>query len=384
MGEQVKLITRKKAKFWEISFRAIVPPITLATTFQQYGPGETSGFEYGRTGNPTRSVLEEVLAALDNAKYAVTFASGLGTQTAVITTLKAGDGIISSDNVYGGVSGLFKNFAANIGLEVQFVDMTDLKNLEKAMKPNVKLVWFETPTNPTIKVIDIRRVVDIVHSTSKAFVVVDNTFLSAYFQRPLDLGADVVMYSLTKFMNGHADVTMGSIATNSEELYEKLKFYQNATGIVPSPFDCYMVIRGLKSLPLRMERHFESSTILAKWLEAHPKVEKVLNPALASHPQHDLAKAQSFGHSGIMAFYIKGATVERSTAFLKALKIFALAYSLGGSESLAQLPSRMTHINEPLERRQQLGITDGLIRISIGLEDVEDLIKDLDQALAVV
>lgn len=366
------------------AFRAVVPPISLSTTYKQFGPGHHAGFEYSRSGNPTRNVLEACLASLDNGKYGITFASGLGTQTAIISTLKTGDGIITGDDIYGGTNRLFRNLAVNMGMEVTFVDMTDLKNLEKAMKPNVKLVWLETPTNPIMKVIDIKGVAEIVHSQSKAFLVVDNTFLSAYFQRPLDLGADIVMYSLTKYMNGHSDVVMGSISTNSEELHEKLRYYQNATGIVPSPFDCYLVNRSLKTLSLRMERHFKNSIAVARWLEAHSKVGKVLHPALPSHPQHKLALAQTFGHSGIMSFYINDPSLEKSTKFLQALKVFTLAESLGGYESLAELPSVMTHASVPEEQRKQLGINDGLIRISVGLEDIRDLINDLERALAAI
>lgn len=314
----------------------------------------------------------------------MTFASGLGTQTAIISTLKTGDGIITGDDIYGGTNRLFRNLAVNMGIEVTFVDMTILKNFEAAIKPNTKLVWLETPTNPTMKVIDIRAIADIVHSKTKAILVVDNTFLSAYFQRPLDLGADIVMYSLTKYMNGHSDVVMGSLATNNDELHEKLRYYQNATGIVPSPFDCYLVNRSLKTLSLRMERHFKSSLAVAHFLEAHEKVEKVIHPALPSHPQHKLALAQTFGHSGIMSFYIKNSDLAKSTKFLQALKVFTLAESLGGYESLAELPSVMTHASVPAEQRDELGINDKLIRISVGLEDVEDLIRDLDQALAAI
>ncbi|KAL7017228.1 hypothetical protein ACKWTF_010294 [Chironomus riparius] len=364
--------------------RAVVPPISLSTTFKQSAPGVHSGFEYSRSGNPTRNVLETCLAGLDNAKYALTFSSGLGTQTAILSMLKTGDGIITGDDIYGGTNRLFRNLAANMGIEVQFVDLTDLKNLEKAIKPNVKLVWMETPTNPCMKVIDIKAVAEVVHAKTKAFLVVDNTFLSAYFQRPLDLGADVVMYSLTKYMNGHTDVVMGSAATNSEELHEKLRFYQNATGIVPSPFDCYLVNRSLKTLSLRMEKHFQNSVTVAQWLEAHPKVGKVLHPALPSHPQHKIALSQTFGHSGIMSFYIKNGTLEQSSKFLETLKVFTLAESLGGYESLAELPSVMTHASVPEAQRAELGITDGLIRISVGLEDSQDLINDLEQAFAAI
>lgn len=329
-------------------------------------------------------MLEECLAALDNGKFGLTFASGLGTQTAIISSLKTGDGIITGDDIYGGTNRLFRNLAVNMGIEVQFADMTDLKNLEKAIKPNVKLVWLETPTNPTMKICDIKAVADLVHSKTKAILVVDNTFLSAYFQRPLDLGADVVMYSLTKYMNGHSDVVMGSIATNNQEIYDKLKYYQNATGIVPSPFDCYLVNRSLKTLSLRMERHFKSGLEVARFLEAHPQIERVIHPALPSHPQHKLALKQTFGHSGMMSFYIKDADLEKSTKFLQSLKVFTLAESLGGYESLAELPSVMTHASVPAEQRAELGINDKLIRISVGLEDAGDLIKDLGCALAAI
>lgn len=357
----------------------------MSTTYKQVGPADfPGGFEYSRSGNPTRQVLEQCLAAVDSAKYALTFASGLGTQTAIISTLKTGDGIITGDDIYGGTNRLFRNMAANMGMEVQFVDLTNLDNLKKAIKPNLKLVWLETPTNPTLKVIDIKAVSDFIHANTQAFVVVDNTFLSAYFQRPLELGADVTMYSLTKYMNGHSDVVMGSIATNSEAIYEKLKYYQNATGIVPSPFDCYLVNRSLKTLSLRMERHFKNALEVARFLESHPKVEKVNHPALESHKQHKIALKQTFGHSGIMSFYIKNGTLEHSTKFLKAIKIFTLAESLGGYESLAEVPSVMTHASVPDEQRRELGITDALVRLSIGLEDAKDLIEDLKQALAVV
>lgn len=247
------------------------------------------------------------------------------------------------------------------------------------------MVWIETPTNPILKVIDIKSIADCVHKKiPEAFLVVDNTFLSAYFQKPLDLGADIVMYSLTKYMNGHSDVVMGSVSTSNEALYEKLKFYQNATGIVPSPFDCYLVNRSLKTLALRMERHAKSSLCVANFLEGHKKVSKVLHPALPSHPQHKIALKQCYGHSGIMSFYIADGNLEKSTKFLQSLKVFSLAESLGGYESLAELPSVMTHASVPAEQRKELGIDDSLIRISVGLEDSADLIKDLEQALGAI
>ncbi|XP_070504926.1 cystathionine gamma-lyase-like [Chironomus tepperi] len=360
--------------------RAVVPLISLATTYKQFAPAQHAGFEYSRSGNPTRSVLETCLASLDNGKYALTFASGLGAQTAIISTLKTGDVIITGDDVYGGTNRLFRNLAVNMGMEVIFVDMTDVSNLEKAMKDNVKLVWLETPTNPSMKVIDIQKISDFVHKNSEAFVVVDNTFLSAYFQRPLELGADVVAYSLTKYMNGHADVVMGSIATSNEKIYERLKFYQNAAGIVPSPFDCYLVNRSLKTLSLRMERHFKTGMAIAKYLEAHEKVEKVLHPALKSHPQYETTLKQTYGHSGVFSFYLRDANLEKSTKFLQSLKIFMIAESLGGFESLVELPSIMTHASVPEDQRKELGINDGLIRVSVGLEDAKDLIADFDDA----
>lgn len=360
--------------------RAVVPPISMSTTFKQFGPAQHAGFEYGRSGNPTRDVLEKCLASLDNGKYGLTFASGLGVTTTVITMLSSGDHIVAGDDLYGGTNRLLRNVAMKMNIAVDFVDCTDLAKVEAAVKPNTKLFWIETPTNPLLKVVDIVAVSKVAHKFPGVVVLVDNTFLSSYLQRPLDLGADIVMYSLTKYMNGHSDVIMGAAIMNDEALYEKLKFLQNAAGIIPSPFDCYLVNRSLKTLALRMERHKSNSLTIAKYLEKHPKVERVLHPGLPSHPQHELAKKQTYGHSGIMSFYIKGGMNE-STVFLKALEVFTLAESLGGYESLAEVPSVMTHASVPAEQRAALGITDNLIRISVGLEDADDLIIDLKQAL---
>lgn len=368
----------QEAEQWKS--RAVVPPISMSTTFKQFGPAQHAGFEYGRSGNPTRDVLEKCLASLDNGKYGLTFSSGLGVTTTVITMLSSGDHIVAGDDLYGGTNRLLRNVAMKMNIQVDFVDCTDLAKVEAAVKPNTKLFWIETPTNPLLKVIDIAAVSKVAHKFPGVVVVVDNTFLSAYLQRPLDLGADVVMYSLTKYMNGHSDVIMGAAIMNDEALYEKLKFLQNAAGIVPSPFDCYLVNRSLKTLALRMERHKSNSLIIAKYLEKHPKVERVLHPGLPSHPQHELAKKQTYGHSGIMSFYLKGGMNE-STVFLKALEVFTLAESLGGYESLAEVPSVMTHASVPAEQRAALGITDNLIRLSVGLEDADDLILDLKQAL---
>ncbi|XP_020815165.1 cystathionine gamma-lyase-like [Drosophila serrata] len=360
---------------------SVIPPISLSTTFKQDAPGEHRGYEYSRSGNPTRNVLETCFASLDNAKYGLTFSSGLGATTAVLTMLSSGDHIIMGDDVYGGTNRLIRQVATRLGISASFVDPTKLDAIKAAVKPETKLVWIESPTNPLIKVADIEAIAKLVHGIREDLILaVDNTFLTSYFQRPLELGADLVCYSMTKYMNGHTDVVMGGITMNSEKLYQSLKFLQNAVGIVPSPFDCYQVNRSLKTLSLRMEQHQKNALKIAKYLDSHQFVEKVLHPALPSHPQHQIALKQTYGYSGVFSFYIKG-ELKHSTAFLKALKVFTLAESLGGYESLAELPSVMTHASVPAEDRKTLGITDGLVRLSVGLEDAEDLIKDLEQAL---
>ncbi|KAH8331363.1 hypothetical protein KR074_001719 [Drosophila pseudoananassae] len=362
---------------------SVIPPISLSTTFKQDAPGEHRGYEYSRSGNPTRNVLETCFAALDNAKYGLTFSSGLGATTAVLTMLSSGDHIIVGDDVYGGTNRLIRQVATRLGIVATFVDPTNLQLIKESIKPETKLVWVESPTNPLIKVADIEAIAKLVHGVREDLILaVDNTFLTSYFQRPLELGADMVCYSMTKYMNGHTDVVMGGITMNSPKLYESLKFLQNAVGIVPSPFDCYQVNRSLKTLSLRMEQHQKNALKVAQYLEKHPFVEKVLHPGLPSHPQHQIALKQTYGYSGVFSFYIKG-ELKHSTAFLKALKVFTLAESLGGYESLAELPSVMTHASVPAEDRKTLGITDGLIRLSVGLEDAEDQIKDLEQALEI-
>lgn len=359
----------------------VVPPIVTSTTYKQDAPAEPRQFEYSRSGNPTRNVLEKCLASLDNAKHGLTFSSGLGANTAILTMLSNGDHAVISDDVYGGTNRLFRQVTARLGIEPSFVDPTDLNAVAEAIRPNTKLVWIETPTNPLIKVVDIAAISKLVHEKGADIIVaVDNTFLTSYFQRPLELGADMVVYSLTKYMNGHGDVVMGAITLNNDDLHKRLRFLQNATGIVPAPFDCYQVNRSLKTLALRMEQHQKNGIAVAKFLESHPLVEKVLHPALPSHPQHELALKQTYGYSGVFSFYLKG-NLETSRTFLKSLKTFTLAESLGGYESLAELPSIMTHASVPAEQRAKLGITDSLIRISVGLEDVDDLVEDLRQAL---
>ncbi|KAM8805731.1 cystathionine gamma-lyase-like [Eudromia elegans] len=359
---------------------AVVPPLSLSTTFKQRAPGQHSGFEYSRSGNPTRNCLEKAVAALDGAKYCLAYASGLAATVNITHLLKAGDTIICTDDVYGGTNRYFRKIAMKMGLNIIFVDCTKLECLEAAITPETKLVWIETPTNPTLKVIDIKGCADIVHKHKDVLLAVDNTFMSAYFQRPLSLGADICMYSATKYMNGHSDVVMGLVSVNCDDLYERLKFLQNSLGAVPSPFDCYLCNRGLKTLQIRMKQHFHNALAVAQFLESNSRVEKVLFPGLPSHPQHELIKRQCTGFPGMITFYIKG-NLENAVAFLKSLKIFALAESLGGYESLAEHPAIMTHASVPKEDREVLGISDTLIRLSVGLEDEEDLLEDLDQAL---
>ncbi|XP_061594419.1 cystathionine gamma-lyase-like [Cololabis saira] len=360
---------------------AVVPPISLSTTFKQDSPGKHAGFEYSRSGNPTRNCLEKAVSALDGAKYSFALASGLAATVTITHLLKSGDGIVCMDDVYGGTNRYFQKIACDFGLEISFADCTKPELLKAALKPNTKMVWIETPTNPTMKVVDIKACSELVHLHSKDIVVVvDNTFMSAYFQRPLALGADICMYSATKYMNGHSDVVMGLVSVNREDLNERLKFLQNALGGVPSPFDCYLVNRGLKTLHLRMERHFKNAMAAAKFLEADPRVERVIFPGLPSHPQYEVVRKQCTGCPGMITFYIKG-KLEHANTFLSNLKMFCVAESLGGYESLAEHPAIMTHASVPEKERTVLGISDTLIRLSVGLEDESDVIEDLNQAL---
>jgi len=362
------------------SSMAVVPPISMSTTFKQNAPADFKKYEYGRSGNPTREVLETCLASLDGAKHAITFSSGLAATNTITLLLKAGDHIVSMDDLYGGTNRYFRQIAAKMNIETSFVDATDPAKVAAAIKANTKMVWIETPTNPTLKVVDVRAVADIVKQHKDIFLVVDNTFESAYFQRPLELGADISYYSLTKYMNGHTDVIMGAACTNSEDLGTRLRFLQNASGPVPSPFDCYLVNRSLKTLRVRMEEHQRNSLEVGKWLEKHPAIESVRHPGLPSHPQHSLVLKQCYGHSGMISFYLKG-KLEESKKFLSALKVITLAESLGGYESLAELPYLMTHASIEEKERVSLGVTENLIRVSVGLENVEDIIADLEQAL---
>lgn len=360
--------------------KMVVPPITMSSTFAQPSPGVCpEGYDYSRGGNPTRKCLETCIAALEGGKYGLCFSSGLAATMTVINTLKAGDHVITTDDVYGGTNRYFQRVAAKFGLTFSFVDFTDLSNVKAAIQPSTKLIWCETPTNPTMKVTDIRAVSDMIKGLD-IFLVVDNTFMSPYFQRPLMHGADIVMHSATKYMNGHSDVVMGMLVTSDEELYQKLKFLQMATGPVPSPFDCFLTNRGLKTLAVRMEQHQKNAIAVANYLEQHPFVTRVSYPGSKSHPQSSIMRKQCTGCSGMVSFWMKG-DIETTKDFFTHLKVFTLAESLGGFESLAEHPAIMTHASVPAAQRELLGIGDTFVRLSVGIENVDDLVNDLDQAM---
>jgi len=360
----------------------VVPPITLSTTFKQLKPG-VGEFEYGRSGNPTRFCLEECMAAVEDGNYGHAFSSGLAATNAVISSfLEQGDHIVTSDDVYGGTNRLFQRVLKKQGITASFVNMEDVNCVKDALKknPNTKLVWIETPTNPTMKVVDITEVCAAAKAAG-ALSCVDNTFMSSYFQRPLTLGADMVFHSATKYMNGHSDVVMGMVMCRSKEIHEKLYFTQYAVGAVPSPFDCYLVNRGMKTLHVRMERHFENAKKLCAFLKNHPRIERIKYPGDESHPRHNIMRKNATGCSGMMGFWMKEGTLENASQFLANLKVFTLAESLGGFESLAEHPAVMTHASVPAAEREILGIGDNFIRLSVGIEDAEALIADVDQAL---
>lgn len=358
---------------------AVMTPIFQTSTYAQASPGEHKGYEYSRTDNPTRSVLQANLASLENAKHALVFASGLSSTDAVLNLLKAGDHVVAGDDLYGGTRRLFTQVAMNRGLEFTFIPMDSEPGLRAAITEKTKLIWFETPTNPLLRIIDMKMVAAVAkeHGILSA---VDNTFMSPYFQNPLDFGIDIVMHSMTKFINGHSDVVMGCLMMNDDARHERLKYLQNAVGAVPGPFDCWLVLRGIKTLALRMQRHAENAMLIAEYLESHAQVERVLYPGLESHPQHCLAQRQMRGFGGMLTFFIKGGENE-ARRMLSKVKLFTLAESLGGVESLIEHPAIMTHASVPPEVRQQIGLTDNLIRVSVGIESARDLIADLQSAL---
>jgi len=357
---------------------AIMTPVYLTSTYVQDGPGGHKGYEYSRTKNPTRVALEQCLAALEGAKFGACFSSGCAASDLVMHLLEAGDHVVCSDDVYGGTFRLFDKVFKRMGISYSFVDLTNLKNFEAAITPKTKLVWVETPTNPMLKLIDLAGVAEIAKKRN-LISVCDNTFMTPYFQRPLDLGIDIVAHSTTKYLNGHSDVVGGFLGTSNQQLSEKIYFHQNAIGGVQGPMDSFLVLRGVKTLHVRMQRHAENAAKIANWLLEHPKAGKVNWPGLSSHPQHALAKKQMKGFGGMMTFEIKGG-LEAARKFLKTVKVFACAESLGGVESLIEHPAIMTHASVPKENREKLGISDGFIRLSVGIEDAQDLIDDLAQA----
>jgi cystathionine gamma-lyase len=360
---------------------AIMTPVYMTSTYVQAGPGEHKGYEYSRTQNPTRNALQDCLAALEGAKYGLAFASGLAATDMLMHLLEAGDHIVVSDDVYGGTFRIFDKVFKRHGLSFSFVDLSNPDNFEKAITPKTKMVWVESPTNPMLKLIDLPRIAETAKKRD-ILSVCDNTFMSPYFQRPLELGFDVVTHSTTKYINGHSDVVGGFACTSKDELAQKMYFLQNAVGGVPGPMDSFLVLRGVKTLHVRMERHAQNAMKVAQFLATHPKVVKATYPGLESHPQHALARKQMKGFGGMVTFDIKGG-LESARKFLKTVKIFACAESLGGVESLIEHPAIMTHASVPKETREMLGITDGFIRLSVGIEDGQDLVDDLKQALEV-
>ena len=358
---------------------AVMTPIYQTSTYVQSSPGKHQGYEYSRTDNPTRTAYQACVAALENGKHALAFSSGLATTDAIMHTLNAGDHVLCCDDVYGGTFRIFDKVLKKKNIDFTFADLTDLKKAETLFTSKTKILWIESPTNPMLKIMDIKALCALAHKKG-AIAIVDNTFMSPYFQKPLNLGADIVVHSVTKYMNGHSDVVGGVLVTNNKDLYTDLKFMQNSVGAVPAPMDCFLVMRGIKTLHVRMQKHAENAIEIARFLESHPNVEKVIYPGLPSHPQHELAKKQMSGFGGMITFLIKGGLPE-ARSFLEKVKIFALAESLGGVESLIEHPAIMTHASVPLENRKALGILDNLVRISVGIEDCEDLIADLKQAL---
>src|SRR3954451_15945435 len=357
---------------------AVSVPIYQTSTYAQEGLGRNKGWEYARTQNPTRLALERNLAALEGAKFGFAFASGMAAIDATLRLVKAGDHVIVSDNTYGGTNRLFKRVLANYGIEFEFVDTSDVINVEAAIKDNTRMVFVETPTNPVMIVTDLQAVSDVAHAAG-ARVICDNTFMSPYLQRPIEFGVDIVVHSTTKFLNGHSDGIGGAVVLNNEDDANWLAFTQNSAVAILSPFDSWLVLRGTKALALRMEQHDKSGRAVAAFLEEHPRVKKVYYPGSASHPQHVLARRQQHGFGGMVSFDVGSHAAARTV--LESVKLCTLAESLGGVETLISHPATMTHASVDEAKRQRLGITDGMVRISVGIEDTDDIIADLDQAL---
>ena len=359
---------------------AIMTPIYQTSTYVQAAPGDHKGYEYSRTHNPTRTALQNALAALENGKHGLCFSSGMAAIDAVVKLLEPGDEVISTNDLYGGSYRLFTKIFEKYGIKFHFVDMTDVANVKAAIGAKTRLIWAETPTNPLLRIIDIAALRDLAKQHS-ILLGVDNTFSTPYLQTPIDLGADIVMHSVTKYLGGHSDVVMGALIVKDDELHERLAFIQNSCGATPGPQDCFLVLRGLKTLHLRMQRHCENGRAVAEFLATYPKVEQVIWPGFPKHRNHEVAKKQMRDFGGMISFTLKGDRIEDAHKVLSTLKLFSLAESLGGVESLCGHPARLTHARIPVAERQKSGLADTLIRLSVGLEDAEDLLADLEQAL---
>jgi cystathionine beta-lyase len=360
---------------------AVMPPVYQTSTFVQKSPGKPIGdYEYSRASNPTRTALEHALASIENGNRALAFSSGLAATDCILRSFKAGDEVIAMDDLYGGTYRMFTRIYKDSGIKFHFVDMNDLEKFQSLINGNTKMVWVETPTNPLMKLADIQEIAKITKSKNILFAV-DNTFATPYLQKPLDLGADIVMHSATKYLGGHSDVIAGALIVKDEVLGEQLHFQQFATGATLGPMDSFLVLRGIKTLHLRMQRHCENGQKIAEFLDNHPKIKTVYYSGLASHPFHEIAKKQMSGFGGMVSFTFVSGKKEEAITFLEKLKVFTLAESLGGVESLANHPALMTHASIPEEKRKEIGITDDLVRLSVGVEDIEDLIADLEQAL---
>jgi len=361
------------------TFGAVSVPIYQTSTFVFEDVGKTRGYDYSRTANPTRKVLEDTLAQLEGGKAGFAFATGMAAEMTVVHLLKVGDHVISGDDVYGGTYRLFQNVMHDLGLEFTFLRMNKRQAIEQAIKPNTRMIWIETPSNPLLNITDVKMVVDVA-GKHNILTVIDNTFATPYFLRPIEYGVDLVVHSTTKYLNGHCDVVGGAVVTTTEELTQRVQFLLNAMGTCASPFDCWLVLRGIQTLPLRMRKHEENAMAVASYLQSHKAVSRVFYPGIESHPGHEIAKRQMKGFGGVVSFELKGG-IKAVDNFLRRLKVFSLAESLGGVASLAEHPATMSHASMPPDYRAKIGISDDLIRLSIGLESIEDLIDDLGQAL---
>ncbi len=363
----------------DTAFGAVSIPIYQTSTFAFKDVGKTRGYDYSRSANPTRKVLEDTIAQLEGGKAGFAFATGMAAEATVIHLLKAGDHIISGDDVYGGTYRLFQDVMRDFGLEFTFLRLDDRESIEQAIKPNTRMLWLETPSNPLLNIVDVEMVVDIAKKHN-ILTVIDNTFATPYFLRPIEYGIDLVVHSTTKYLNGHCDVVGGAVVTTTDELTERVQFLLNAMGTCASPFDCWLVLRGIETLPVRMRQHEENAFSVANYLVGHPRVKRVFYPGLESHPGYKIAKRQMRGFGGVVSFELKEG-VEAVNSFLRRIKVFSLAESLGGVASLAEHPATMSHASMPKDYREKVGITDELIRLSVGLENIDDLIEDLGQAL---